>query len=313
MNYRPISVLNVFSKVLERFILDQLTFYFKSILYEFCSAYRKQYSCQHVLLRMIETWRKCLDENKIVGATLMGLSKAFDCLPHDLLVAKLEAYGLDTKTLKHMLSYLSGRKQCVKIRNSFSLLKLILSDIPQGSIPILFMNDIIFLLGSDLHNFADDNDVIAVAETIQDLMNSLEINTSNAIEWMKDNDMIANLNKFKAIVLTETDHNTAGIRLEFSGKTILFSNEIDLLGVTIDTDSHITKICRKASRQLNAWKRLGFYISLDTCKILANSFIISNFNYCPLVWYYSRAKQLQKIEKIQERILRFLHNDYVSD
>ena len=109
MNYRPVSVLNVFSKVLERFILDQLTSYFKS-------------------LRMIETWRKCLDKNKIVGATLMDLSKAFDCLPHDLLVAKLQDYGLDTQTLKHMLSYLSGRKQCFKIRNCFSLLKLILSE-----------------------------------------------------------------------------------------------------------------------------------------------------------------------------------------
>ena len=126
------------------------------------------------------------------------------------------------------------------------------------------MNDIFFLLGPDLHNSADDSNVITVAETIQDLMNSLEVKTNNAIEWMKDNDMIANQNKFKAIVLTKTDHNTAGIRLEFSGKTILSSNEIVLLGVTIDTNSHITKICRKASRQLNAWKRLGFYIPLDT-------------------------------------------------
>ena len=68
---------------------------------------------------------------------------------------------------------------------------------------------------------------------------------------MKDNDMIANPDKFKAIVLTKTDHNTAGIRLEFSRKTILSGNETDLLGVTIDTklsfDSHITKICHKAS------------------------------------------------------------------
>ena len=87
-NYRPISVLNVFSKVFERFILDQLTSYSKSVLSEFRSAYRKQYSCQHVLLRMIETWRKCLDENKIVGATLTDLLKAFNCLPHDLLVVK---------------------------------------------------------------------------------------------------------------------------------------------------------------------------------------------------------------------------------
>ena len=94
------------------------------------------------------------------------------------------------------------------------------------------------------------------------------------------------------------------------------SNEIDLLGITIDKlsfNSHITKICRKASRQLNALKRLGFYIPLDTRRILANSFIISNFNYCPLVWYFSMAKQLQKIEKIQERVLRFLHDDYESD
>ena len=140
-------------------------------------------------------------------------------------MVKLEASGLDTKTLKDMLSYLSGRKQCVKMRKNFSLLKLILSDIPQESIlgPILFnifMNDIFFLRGSDLHNFADDNTVTAVAETIKDLINSPDVKTSNAIEWMKDNDMIANPNKFKAIVLTKPDHNTAGIRLEFSGKTI---------------------------------------------------------------------------------------------
>ena len=64
------------------------------------------------------------------------------------------------------------------------------------------MNDIFFLLGSDLHNFADDNTVTAVAETIQDLIYSLDVKTGNAIEWMKDNDMIANPNKFKAIVLT---------------------------------------------------------------------------------------------------------------
>ena len=221
-----------------------------------------------------------------------------------------------------MLSYLSGHKQCVKIRNSFSLLKLILSGVPQGSIlgPILFnifKNDMFFLLGSDLHNFADDNTITAVAETIRGLINSLEVKTSNAIKWMKDNDIIANPDKFKAIMLTKTDHNTAGIRLEISGATMLSINEIDLLGITIDTklsfDSHITKMCRKASRQLNALKCLGFYIPLDTRKILANSFIISNFNYCPLVWYFSTAKQLQKIEKIQERVLRFLHDDYESD
>ena len=107
------------------------------------------------------------------------------------------------------------------------------------------MNDIFFLLGSDLHNFADDNTVTAVPETIQGLINSLEVKTSNAIKWMKDNDLIANPDKFKAIVPIKTDQNTADIKLKFSGKTILSGNEIDLLGDTIDTklsfDSDITK------------------------------------------------------------------------
>ena len=73
------------------------------------------------------------------------------------------------------------------------------------------------------------------------------------------------------------------------------------------------KFAAKHPDNLISSKRLGFYIPLDTRKILANPFIISSLNYCPLVWYFSTGKQLQKIEKIQERALRFLHYDYVSD
>ena len=72
-------------------------------------------SCQNVLLRLIEQWREYLDNNKLVGAVLMDLSKAFDCLRHDLLVAKLAAYGFDQNTLKLFHSYLKDRKQVVKV------------------------------------------------------------------------------------------------------------------------------------------------------------------------------------------------------
>ena len=101
----------------------------------------------------------------------MDLSKAFNCLSHDLLVAKLEHQNSKTYAIISEWT----QTVCVKIRNSFSFLKLILSDIPHGSIlePIffnIFMNDIFLLLGSGLHNFADDNTVTAVAETIQDLV-----------------------------------------------------------------------------------------------------------------------------------------------
>ena len=90
-NFRPISILNTFSKVFERYILEQLTPFFNVTMSQFLSAYRKNFSCQNVLLRLIEQWRQHLDSNKIVGAVLMDLSKAFDCLSHELLIAKLEA------------------------------------------------------------------------------------------------------------------------------------------------------------------------------------------------------------------------------
>ena len=88
--------------------------YFINILSNFLSAYRERYGCQHVLLRSIKTWSKCLDGKNLVCAILMDSSKAFDRLSHDLLIAKLEAYGVTKDALKLILSYLSQRKQCVK-------------------------------------------------------------------------------------------------------------------------------------------------------------------------------------------------------
>ena len=85
------------------------------------SAYRKNYSIQHVLLRLIENWRRCLDENKVVGAVLMDLSKAFDCLSHELLIAKLDAYGFNENTIRLVYSYLTNRKRSVKVKGSLTL------------------------------------------------------------------------------------------------------------------------------------------------------------------------------------------------
>ena len=103
----------VFEKFLRNFLLDQMVPYLANVLSVFISAYRK-HSCQQVILRMIEMWRRCLDDHKMVGAILIDVSKAFDCLPHDLLIAKLDAYGFEKDAFRLILSYMSGWKQCVK-------------------------------------------------------------------------------------------------------------------------------------------------------------------------------------------------------
>ena len=84
-NYRPVSLLNIFSKIYERFLHESLTSYVETFLSKFIPVYRKSYSSNHVLIRLIENWKKSLYQKKIVGAVLMDLSKAFDSIPHDLL------------------------------------------------------------------------------------------------------------------------------------------------------------------------------------------------------------------------------------
>ena len=135
-----VSILNTFSKVYEKVIKDQLVSGLDKYLSPFISAYRKGYSTQHVLTRLVEEWRERLDNNYIVDAILMDLSKAFDCISHNLIIAKLAAYGLDDTALKLIFSYLENRKQCVRIYNTYSNFENIITGIPQGSIvgPVLF-------------------------------------------------------------------------------------------------------------------------------------------------------------------------------
>ena len=303
-------------------MLNQIIPFFNKIQSSFLSAYRNKYSSQHALLRLIEGWRQCLDDNKLVGAILMDLSKAFDCLPHDLLIAKLLAYDLERESLLLLMSYLQNRKQCVKIKGFSGILKLIKAGVPQGSIlgPILFnifSNDIYYVLQSDLHNFADDNTVNAVAETISELVKSLEDKANVAIEWFHVNEMIANPGKFKSILLSKSRENLSGYQITLRGHEIETKEFVILLGVTIDSklsfEKHISQFFQHASSQLNALERLGFCMDREIRQVVVKSFILAHFNYCPLVWYFTSAKQVNKIEKVQERALKFISNDYFSD
>ena len=101
-NYRPVSILPTLSKLYERVIGDQLTSYFENIFNPFLAAFRPTFGCQTTPLRLVEDWKKALDDNLYVGAILMELSKAFDCLPHDLIIQKLKAYGLSNHACKLM-------------------------------------------------------------------------------------------------------------------------------------------------------------------------------------------------------------------
>ena len=108
-NDRSVNLLIMISKVFERLMAEQLTNYFENILNSLVYAYRKGYSCQHFILHLTEYWRKALDDNKYISTIAMDLSRAFDCMPHGLLVAKLHAYGVSPKACAFISDYAESK------------------------------------------------------------------------------------------------------------------------------------------------------------------------------------------------------------
>ena len=320
VNYRPISVLSSVSKCFERILKGQIDRFFKPILSNLLSGFREGYNTQHSLVRAIEAWRRSLDSSGIVGMILMDLSKAYDCIAHDLLIAKLEAYGFTKTSLRLMYSYLTNRKQCVKIgcyKSSQSNIKI---GVPQGSVlgPLLFnifLNDLFYMeLNSDICNFADDNTVYSCGTSISEITTNLENDLNTLLNWFYANGMVANPDKFQLMFLGL--HEKHKLRLNIEGVKISATKNVKILGIEIDNqlrfNKHVKTLCDKTNRKISAFRRLNMYLSREQAMKLCSTVIISSFNYCPLVWMFCGKEANHKINRTHKRALRILHNDYDS-
>ena len=171
--------------------------YFEFIFSKFLSGFRPIY-CQTILLKMIEDWKKCIDTGKMVGTISVDLSKAFDSLPHGLLIAKLPAYGVDFNSCKLLASYLCNRHQRVKLGDVRSEWSTVTKGVPQGSIlgPLLFnvfINDIFFLdCNCHIYNYADDNCISYSSDTIDDIRKFLTKDIIVFMNWFKQNSLKVN-------------------------------------------------------------------------------------------------------------------------
>ena len=274
------------------------------------------------MLRLTENWKKSLDNKNFAGAVLMDLSKAFVCIPHDLLVTKLHTYGLSNDAVTFIYSYLKRRKQGVKINDTESIFQILLSGVPQGSIlgPILFnifINDLfLFINEVELANFADDNTIYTTKKNVEELIKVLEKESKSAIDWFEINNMTVNTDKFQAMIL-RSDKKENKYDLKINDSIISSEKSVTLLGIEIDNklnfEKQVANICRKANNQLNAIGRIQNFLGKKEKETIINSFAYSNFMYCPLTWHFCSKPSQNKIEKIQYRSLKMLTNDYNSD
>ena len=316
-NYRPISILPNVSKIFERPIFKQISAFFDNIFSTYQCGFRKGYSAQHCLVAMLEKWKFCNDKKKSFGALLTDLSKAFDCLSHGLLLAKLHAYGFDYGALKLIHSYLSGRNQRTKVRNSFSSWKEILFGVPQGSIlgPLLFnifLCDLFFMIKSvNFSSFADDTTPYADGDCISDVVGTLEKSTNDLFKWYSDNQMKVKPEKCNLIVNSADD-----ISLNLNDNSIKCSESVRLLGVQIDNKltfkGHVSSLCRIANQKLHAFARVTPFMDFHKKRLLFNAFFQSQFSYSPLTWMCHSRELNNKINRSHEKCLRIIYNDKKS-
>ena len=321
-NFRPVSILSILSKLYEGILNDQMLDHFREIFDVLLSTYRRHYSCQTILLKFVEDVKSALDGGNKMGTAFMDLSKAFDCLPHGRLIVKLHAYSFSMSACELLSNYLSNRQQCVKILNNRSTWRTLSKGVPQGSIhgPLLFnvfMNDMfLFMKNCNFYNYADDNFVSRSSPDVNVILSNLKNDCQISLKWFDDNGMKANPSKFKFMIISLEYIEPQELMIS-EDVCLQSQTDIKVLGVTIDHrltfNEHISVCTLTAARQLNALFLVSRYLDTKSKSILYNSFVASNFNYCPRVWHFCGVTNNNKLEKIQERSLRILFNDYESD
>ena len=316
-NYRAVSILPTLSKIYEKLFYQQLYDYFNNIFSKYLCGFRKGHSTQHCLLFMLEKLKKALDKGLTTGILLTDLTKAFDCISHDLLIAKLNAYGFYKITLNLIYDYLSGRQQRTKVNDRFSTWHVIIHGVPQGSVlgPLLFniyINDLFFTEDFQMMNFADDCSPYNFSSSINEVIQNLENQTTLLVGWYKYNYLKPNPDKWH-LILSESEPSHF---VKVNDKCIFNSKNEKVLGVYFDNklnfECHLGKLCKRASQKFHALVRVSSFMSCRQKKIIMNAFITSQFGYCPLIWMCHNRKINRQINKIHERALRIVYMDNTS-
>ena len=202
------------------------------------------------------------------------------------------------------------------MNSKYSLWSEIICGVPQGSIlgPLLFniyLSDLFIFVSPNIANYADDNSPYATSKDTKSVINHLKNEAKSLLQWLQNNAFKANLDK-SHLLLNSTDTSLSAV---IDGHVINNKNLVKLLGISIDNElkfnEHVSKLCKKASQKLHALSRVSPYMSENRRHIM-KAFIQSQFGYCPLIWMcHSRALNT-RINRIHERALHIVYNDYTS-
>jgi len=320
-NYRPISVLPIFSKILEKIMHKRLIDYLNhmNILTDKQFGFREKYSTSMALLNIIDKISDEIDKKKLSLGVFIDLSKAFDTINHKILLNKLYYYGIRGKSHDWLISYLSNRQQYVQIKSYKSSLLLITCGVPQGSIlgPLLFIiyiNDIVNV--STLINlimFADDTNIFFTDSTLNGLENKTNEELNKISIWFKLNKLSLNINKTNFILF-----HTKSKVINYTPKIIIDNTpvaqvkETKFLGVVINEsltwNNHLKTIKQKVTKNLGIIRFIKNNLPLSVLKMLYLTLIQPYFEYCNIVWAIHKSAALNDLIICQKKAIRIITN-----
>ena len=336
-NYRPISLLPIFSKLLEKIVSEQLTRYleFNQIIYEHQYGFQAKKSTLHPMIHLLNYLGQAKNEKLITIGVFCDLAKCFDTISHSILLKKLEKIGIHGLELEWFKSYLNNRNQFVYTNGEKSNLLGINKGVPQGSIlgPILFLiyiNDIKNCTSLMTLLFADDSNFLISGKDLNQIVEILNIELKNICDWFRCNEMSLNPTKTKFMIFNKREDainwEEIKIKLDFNNENendtdkiryLGYINQnsdipaVKFLGVYIDSQLnfkyHIEYLRKKVSRNMYIINRVKHFLCEKSLVTLFHSFINSHLLFCLPAWSCGLESSINPLAVLQKKAIRIIH------
>ena len=319
-NHRPISILPVVSKVLERLIHGQLSAYLKrmNFLCENQSGFRRNHSTATAVTHFTDNILTNIDKGLITGTVFIDFSKAFDTVEHDILLNKLEHYGVCSQSLRWFKDYLHERKQTVPIDTERSDELAIVTGVPQGSIlgPLLFIiyiNDMPNCIENcSVNLYADDTVIYYSGVSIEDIESYVKRDLKSLSQWLEDNKLVLNALKTKSMLFTSNrhKHKDTNLSLCHQDKSIEAVTSYKYLGVVfnkhISWKNHAEYVCNKVAGRIGVFSRIRRFITIEAAQTVYTSIIQPIFDYCSIAWSSLLQQDKDRMQRLQNRAARII-------
>ena len=319
-NYRPISLLSNINKIIEKLVFNRVLSFLNrnNVIYEKQFGFRPKHSTNHALINIVDTISNAIDSGKLAAGVFVDFQKAFDTVDHNILISKLEHYGIRGKFNDWFKSYLTNRKQCVSILGYESSYQPIKYGVPQGSVlgPLLFLiyiNDLNHSIQfSDTFHFADDTNLLNINSSFYKLQSNLNKDLKGLYRWLLANKISLNAAKTELVIFRKPLQKIPPINIKINGIRIAQTSSVKYLGIYLDEflvgSIHCILLHSKLQRANGMLAKARHFLCNNTNTLLSLYYSIFSshmVNGCQ-VFGQTDSKFVKKIQVLQNNALRLI-------